>query len=185
MLEIISRYKIPILLGGASVLAIALSVVLLFKSFPPASPIEFSSEQATESATIRIDIEGAVKVPGLYELAGDSRVEDAITAAGGLSGEADTALIAKTINRAQKLVDGGKLYIPTLSSSSPAVAGSHTGLISVNSASESELDTLPGVGPVTAQKIIAGRPYNTIEELVTKKAVGQSTFEKIKALISL
>ena len=61
----------------------------------------------------------------------------------------------------------------------------NTDLININNASESELDSLPGIGKVTAQKIISGRPYQTIKELKTRKIVGNSTFEKIKNLISV
>lgn len=63
--------------------------------------------------------------------------------------------------------------------------GSDAMLISINSASQFELELLPGVGPVTAQKIIDNRPYETLEELVIKKAVGQKLFEKIKQYVSL
>ena len=58
-------------------------------------------------------------------------------------------------------------------------------MVSVNSASQSELESLPGIGPVTAGKIIDGRPYNQVEELLERKIVGKATFEKIKNLISL
>lgn len=190
-----SVYRIPLVLGLASALTIGLSVFLLTRS-TQTIPIQFSSDNASGSAVlgtneIKIDIEGAVNQPGLYSLTAGSRVEDAITAAGGLTLDVDEELFAKTINRAMKLVDGAKLYIPsTVGGDSSANSGTNSvspqnTLIHVNSASESELDTLPGIGPVTAKKIVENRPYQTLEELVSKKAVSQSVFNTIKDRISL
>ena len=65
------------------------------------------------------------------------------------------------------------------------VIGLTTGLININSASQTELEALPGVGPVTAGKIIDGRPYQTLEELKSKKAVGNALFEKIKDKLTI
>ena len=185
-------YKIPILLGGISVFSIVVSLVLLVKSTQTAAtPIQFSSDGAEASgsalgaAIVTVDVEGAVVHPGVYTLPVDSRVEDAIQAAGGLESDADEELFARTMNRAMKLVDGGKIYVPSLSSSGIGSADSVSNLVSVNTASQSELDTLPGVGPVTAQKIIDNRPYQTLGELVSKKAVGTALFEKIKDKMSL
>lgn len=184
---IFHAYKIPILLGGISIVSIILSIVLLVKSTYTATPIQFSSDntEASGAAAITVDVEGAVIHPGVYTLPGGARLEDAITAAGGLESDADEELFAKTMNRAMKLVDGGKIYVPSLSSPSLGTLGSVSNLISVNTASQSELESLPGIGPVTAQKIIANRPYQTLEELVGKKAVGAALFEKIKDKISL
>lgn len=179
-------YKIPILLGGVSIFAIILSVVLLVQSTQTAAtPIQFSSDTASSSADIKVDVEGAVARPGLYALPAGARVEDAISAAGGLAQDADTETLAKTINRAMKLADGGKIFIPSVLSSTLRSPNSPSSLISVNFGTEAELDTLPGVGPVTAQKIIANRPYQTLDELVAKKAVGTALFEKIKDQLSL
>jgi len=185
-------YKIPILLGGISVFSIVVSLVLLVKSTQTAAtPIQFSSDGAEASgsalgaAIVTVDVEGAVVHPDVYTLPVDSRVEDAIQAAGGLESDADEELFARTMNRAMKLVDGGKIYVPSLSSSGIGSADSVSNLVSVNTASQSELDTLPGVGPVTAQKIIDNRPYQTLGELVSKKAVGTALFEKIKDKMSL
>ena len=194
--EIMRAYKIPLLLGVASACAIGASLFLLTKSTQSTSPIQFSSDSASgsgvlEAHELKVDIEGAVVHPGLYSLPGGSRVEDAITAAGGLTSVVDEALFARTINRAMKLVDGAKLFIPsdetgessTITNANPT--DSQSIQVSINSASESQLDTLPGVGPVTAKKIIDNRPYQTLEELVSKKAVGSSVFENIKSFISL
>lgn len=184
MIEVISKYKVPILLGAGSLGAIVLSIILLVKSTQSATPIRFSSDIASESAEIKVDVEGAVAHPGMYGLPVGSRVEDAITAAGGITRDADAETLAKTVNRAMKLVDGAKLYIPGVSSALGVSTG-ETAAVSINSAPLARLDTLPGVGPVTAQKIIDNRPYQTLEELVSKKAVGQALYEKIKNLITL
>ena len=149
------------------------------------------SKTTVESTKIKVDVEGEVISPGVYELASDTRIEDAIRAAKGLSENANR----KALNLAQKISDGQKIYVPALGETA-SVGSSETstnmnsqvtngGLVSVNSGTESELDSLPSVGPATAQKIISLRPYSSLEELVSKKALGQKTFEKIKDLISL
>lgn len=145
---------------------------------------------------ITIDIEGAVEKPGVYKIPADSRIQDALIAAGGLSQSADRSQIAQNLNLASPLTDGAKLYIPavgeqttgsssTLNSSSGIVQGASNGLVNINQASESELDALPGIGPVTAQKIISDRPYQSTQDILNKKAVGASEFTKIKDQISV
>lgn len=189
-------YKVPIVLGIASVILITLSIILLVKSTQTATPIEFSTQASVSGITntITVDIEGAVVRPGVYTMPMGSRVEDAVTKAGGLTDTADSKRIEKTVNRAAKLVDGGKLFIPSIEGSHTSINSASSndtmydvkaGLINVNYSSQSELESLPGIGPVTAKKIIDSRPYQTLEELVTKKAVGQGLFEKIKNQISL
>lgn len=196
--KFIGRNKILLIISGISFLSIIGAVGLLIKSNQPVEPIRFET-QATSSAsikTITVDIEGAVAKPGIYNLLPDARVSDAIRSAGGLTAQADRERIDKTINRAAKLVDGAKLYFPKIGElssaqtqtssvhSSPAnIAGSS--IVNINLASQADLEALPGVGPVTAKKIVDNRPYQTLEELVNKKAVGQSLYAKIKDLISL
>ena len=145
--------------------------------------------QASLSAEIFVDVAGAVVKPGVYKLAAGSRIADAINTAGGFSPGADSQFISKGINLAQKLSDGVKIYVPQKGESGSVVgtaqSSSSSGLININSATSNQLDTLPGIGPVTAQKIISGRPYSRIEELLEKKIVGASTFEKIKDKISI
>jgi len=194
----VARYKLPIILGGISIFCVILSVVLLVKSTQTATPIRFSSDSVASGSSLgasvmAVDVEGAVVRPGLYTVPAGSRVEDAIAAAGGLSRDIDEILFAKTINRAMKLVDGAKILIPTQGEnqtshnlSQPLEAGSqNSALVSVNTASASELDVLPGVGPATAAKIISGRPYQTLDELVAKKAIGASLYDKIKNQLTL
>ncbi len=152
--------------------------------------IQFSQTlEASSSAFIVVHLSGAVAKPGLYQLPVGARLNEAIAQAGGLTDEADADFIDKTLNLAAIVKDGAKIYIPRQGekNQSSAVAGtvSINGLISINSASKIELETLPDIGSVRAQKIIDNRPYQTLEELVEKKVVSQSIFDKIKDKITL
>jgi competence protein ComEA len=144
-----------------------------------------ASQDPNTIPEIVVDVAGAVANPGVYRLPADSRVSDAVTSAGGLAEEADR----DHINLAAKVADGQKIHIfakgETGLASGGQVSGESTGPVSINYASQSQLEELPGIGPVTAQKIIAARPYGAPEELVSKKAVSMSVYEKIKDLIAL
>lgn len=188
-------YRVPIILGLVSIFFIIVSLTILIKSVQTNTPITFTSDEATVAGVMRgevvVDVSGGIARPGVYTLALGSRVEDAIAAAGGLSGEADTDRLAKVVNRAAKLSDGAKIYIPTMTGRDPVndetsyniLTGSRP--VSVNAASQSELETLTGIGPATARKIISGRPYTSLEELVAKKAMGGALFEKLKSQLTL
>ncbi|MDP1721605.1 MAG: ComEA family DNA-binding protein [Candidatus Gottesmanbacteria bacterium] len=198
-------YRVPIILGSVSILFIIISLTILIKSTQTSTPITFSSEEASVAGIMRVgemvvDIAGAVVKPGVYTLPAGSRVEDAIAAAGGVSKEVDADRLSKVVNRAAKLSDGAKLYIPKMGDSDETshnrivqrdeLSTSHNTLIglnpvSVNAASQSELEALTGIGPATAKKIISGRPYRTLEELVVKKAIGQALFDKLKGQLTL
>lgn len=163
-------------------------------AFTSASVSTNLDKQNSRQATIAVDIEGAVQKPGVYKLPLDSRVQDMLIAAGGLAKDADREKVAKSLNLAAKLTDGAKLYIPFIgevavvegTNGGGSVMGDATnGVININSAPESELDSLPGIGRVTANKIISNRPYGSIDELAQKKIVGQKVFEEIKEKISV
>lgn len=190
-----SFYKFPLILASIGIILAVISIIILLKPQTDESGIMFSTE-ATRSAklTISIDVEGSVVKPGVYQFDDGDRVEDAIEAAGGLTEQADLVWIEKNMNRAAKLTDGGKIYIAK--KGEPGVAevlvgkqentlGVTTGLININSASQSVLESLPGVGPVTAGKIIDGRPYQSVEELKSKKAIGNSLYDKIKDKLTI
>ncbi|HSX19080.1 MAG TPA: ComEA family DNA-binding protein [Candidatus Saccharimonadales bacterium] len=149
------------------------------------SPSQTLLTSPTNLTQILVDVDGAVVSPGLYHLNSDSRVDDAVKAAGGMRADADR----NKINLAAKVVDGQKVHVATVGESAPAnsasVMGAQTSMISINSGTEAELESLPGVGPVTGQKIVANRPYSSLEDLKTKKAVTSATYEKIKELITL
>ena len=177
-----------LVLGGVLMLIVG---SLQFFSKPPDSGIEFVAvESEVEAGKIFVDISGAVNETGVYAFSQDERISDAIKAAGGLTDDANHEYIDKNVNQAQKLTDGMKLYFPFEDEEVSTVLGSSSesestgGLININSASKSQLESLPKIGPVTAEKIIAGRPYNGVEDLLIRKVVGNSVFEQIKDLVT-
>lgn len=192
-------YRIPIVLGILSLLFIVVSITIYIKSYQSALPIQFSSDMKEASAStqgsekntvIFVDIEGAVKQPGVYQMPYDSRVEDVLIIAGGFSSAVDRVALGRLINRAAKVTDGAKIYIPSIddahvSSGIQAPSDRPVGLTQINTASQLELESLPGVGEVTAGNIIHNRPYMRLEELIEKNVIGQSLFEKLKDRLSL
>lgn len=165
-----------------------------------ATPSGSSVADEVAGASVIVDVEGAVMQPGVHELEAGSRVGDAITAAGGYAANADIEAAGTGLNLASKLSDGQQIHVPALGeviAATPAAGGGpggagqspgSGGLIDINHASAEELDTLPGIGPVTAAKIIDARtqaPFATVEELQTRGVVGQSTFDKLRDLITV
>lgn len=151
-----------------------------------------------------IDVSGAVANPGLYELAAGQRAGDAVAAAGGFAAQAHKQYLLKLFNAAAPLKDGQKLYIPfagedlaeSMVQASVAsvvenddrtgsMSGSAGRLVAINSATATELDTLPGIGAVRAEAIVAGRPYTTLDELTERGILSQSVFDELAGLISL
>lgn len=185
LVTLLEKFKIPIALSLVGLVLITGGLLVS----PHKQPQQFPKESIVSSSKeINVDVSGAVETPGVYKLLEGSRVEDALKLAGGIKEEANQEYVAKTLNLAQKLTDGSKIYIPYEgeSASGGVVAGlSSTTQVNINSASQSELEALPGVGPVTASKIISGRPYQKIEELLDKKVVNKATFEKIKDSVTL
>jgi len=130
-----------------------------------------------------VDISGAVKEPQVTRLPANSRISDAILKAGGLAQDADLEFVSKNLNLAAKVTDGAKIYIPAKGEVQAITDTSSTtvsGKVNVNTANSSQLEALAGIGPVTASKIINNRPYSSVEELISKKVLGASTFEKLK-----
>lgn len=128
-----------------------------------------------------IEAAGAVIEPGVYRLPPDSRVIDALAAAGGLTAQADRVWLERYINLSQKLTDGIKIYIPKQNDTFIKVKteeGMVQNQININTASLKDLDELWGVGESRAKAIIGGRPYSRIEELVEKKIVPKNVFER-------
>jgi len=150
--------------------------------------IESTNEESDiEESTLVIDISGAVVSKGVYSLSEGSLVLDAINIAGGLSPEADTLYVDQNMNMAALLVTNQKIYIPYLTDdySNEGMNDVEPGKVSINGATQDQLEALPGVGPATAQKIIGNRPYLTLEELKEVKGIGDSTYEELVEYITL
>ena len=147
-----------------------------------------------------VDVAGAVLHPGVYHLPAGSRVADAITAAGGFGPRVD-ALAAPALNLAAPLTDGVQVRVPSRDDAAargtgspgtggggPGTGGGSGGPVDLNTATATELDSLPGIGPVTAAKIIAsreGQAFSAVAELQTRKLVGASTFTKLAGLVTV
>jgi len=181
----LQKFKLPIAL---SLLGLVLILGGIFASgLNKSAPKEFPKESLVESQKIiSVDVSGAVNKPGVYQLKDGSRIEDAINSAGGFAEIANGEYVSKYLNMAQRLTDGTKIYVPFEGESganvqSGVVAGSSTGAkVNINTSTQAELEALPGIGPVTASKIISDRPYQEVGDLLNKKVVSKSVFEKIK-----
>ena len=156
-------------------------------------------EEATAEAkdAIVVDVAGAVASPGVVELKDGARVADALGAAGGLAEDADLT----SVNRAARLTDGQRVYVPRVGEQLAPVEGdgsagaagegaqsTATGqAVNINTAGLAELDALPGVGPATAQAIIDDReangPFTAPEDLMRVSGIGEKKFEKLKSSI--
>lgn len=147
---------------------------------------------------IVVDVAGAVVKPGVYRLATGARVGDAIEAAGGFSPRVDVDRVGVELNLAATLADGAQIRVPSRDEAAPTGGGAGGGsgggggsgsqLVNLNTATEAELDALSGIGPVTAGKIIesrAGAPFRTVDELRERGLVGEKTFEKIRAQLTV
>ncbi len=191
LLVLADRFKFPLIIGLVGLLLIGLSFLLpkLNAQPKPDLKVEDSSVQASKVETsLSVDVAGEVNSPGVYKLADGARVEEAIQKAGGFTAAADPDWIAKELNLAAKVSDGQKIYIQKsgeTSVTSTLGSSSTSSKININFASTKELDSLPGVGAVTIEKIISNRPYSKVDELLSKKVVGKATFEKLKDLVSV
>ena len=148
------------------------------------------STVALASALVVVDVEGAVLRPGIIELPAGSRVADAIEAAGGYGPDADLVAAAAQVNLAATLRDGQQVVVPVVGESNAGGSGNGSigGLVDLNTASPEALDALPGIGPVTVQKIIAARdeqPFASLEEMVTRKVLTNAQVDKIRDLVTL
>ena len=182
-------------------------IILLVSSQPRGQAITLMPPPSP--APIIVHVAGAVVHPGVYSFPAESRLQDAIQAAGGALQEADL----EALNLAEFLQDGTQLVVPSrpidqptemidarsrsaIIPTPPSREGNATPLppspdnpVNINTATQAELESLPGIGPVLAQRIIAYResngPFTTIEDIIDVSGIAQSTFDLIKDLITV
>lgn len=149
-----------------------------------------ASEETPASGEVVVHVAGAVSAPGVYTLPTDSRVDDAVRAAGATA-DADLS----QLNLAQKLVDGQKITVPAgetpapADNAAPSDSGQSGALININTATREELETLPSIGEVRAQAIIAYREehggFRTTDELMEVSGIGEKIFADISPHITV
>lgn len=184
-----------ILLANLALAARQLAGVYVTKPDPPLVRLANTAASNEAKDLFKVNVSGAVNSPGVYSFPANTVVADALNAAGGLNSEADHAYVASQINLAKTLSGGEHIYIPSISEkklavaqSSPSSSGSieTTGLvINLNTASREQLETLPSVGPSLAEKIIAARPYKSVDDLNAVSGIGEATFGKLKGLVTV
>jgi competence protein ComEA len=157
--------------------------------------------QITSPQDIYIDVSGEVTKPNVYKVKSGIRLNEIMDLAGGLSKNADNGFFYRNYNLSRILIDQEKIYVPSVLEidngyftenrqtldfiTAVEQAKPDINIININNASIEELDTLPGIGAITAQKIITNRPYQSVDELLSKKSVNKSVFEKIKGQITI
>jgi competence protein ComEA len=170
--EIIITTGLLAILGGASFLGLRPNEI------PPA-------QNALERLPIRVAVAGEIKKPGVYQLPWGSRTEAAIVAAGGTTSNAELSLV----NPAQILTDGDQVRVPSKEvaasasenqSSSVAATGER---INLNTATQAQIEGLPGVGPKMAERILKARPFSSLKDLDAVKGIGPSMLKKLEPLV--
>lgn len=172
---------------GLILLVVFVVIIALFNFFSGSNSV---SVEASETSTdevgyeIKVHIAGEVKKPGLYKLEDGSRINDAVEAAGGFTDNADK----DSLNLAKVVEDGEQIVVPTkggeTADAGASASAQNNGKVNINTADLATLQTLSGVGPSTAQKIIdyrtANGKFKTIEDVKKVSGIGEKTFEKFK-----
>jgi competence protein ComEA len=149
------------------------------------------------SGEVVVEIVGAVPKPGVYRMPPGARLVDLLQLAGGYGPRVDAARAEQELNLAAPIKDGDHIRVPSRDDPDPPTTASGPGavdpsaapgLVDINTATQAQLEELPGVGPATAQKIIAAReeaPFSAVEELRSRGVLGEKTFEKLQPLVTV
>jgi competence protein ComEA len=190
--SLLQRRRLLLAAGGSLVLILFLGrFVLGAGTTTPAAPLPpppavGSGVAGLPSSRVVVDVVGAVRRPGLYRLAQGSRIADALARAGGATGKADLA----QVNLAAPLADGEQVVVPkggVAGAAGSAAPGAPAAPVSLSTATLEQLDGLPGVGPVTAQKILDFRTkhgaFSSVDELDAVSGIGPKRLEQLHELV--
>lgn len=204
------KYKIEMVLIGTAFIITILAIGIYWQQYTQENTIAVEAIQPTHVAQViepktekmYVYISGSVEKPDMYEITIETRLKHILEKAGGLTTEADLTYFARNINLAKRLQDQEKIHIPSILevangfisesdivtddvlTQSDSVQSEETSRkIDINTASRAELEELPSIGAVTAQKLIDNRPYTNITDLLDKKIISQNLFDKISDLI--
>ena len=178
-----------------AVIAAVAGAYALYRAMDERSAPPIVIEDAAATMPVVVDVRGAVESAGVYELPPGARVQDAVAAAGGLTEEADLA----TVNLARRLRDGEVVVIvelpapgstpqPTMSTGETS-SESSSSRININTATAEELEVLPGVGQVTAARIIAFReqkgPFRSVDDLIHVQGISDRTIDGFRDMVTV
>jgi competence protein ComEA len=193
MREILLDRRRALVLAAGTIVVLVLAGKILLRPAQPAVPppvrVAAAPTQTQPAAAIYVDIVGAVRRPGLYRLREGSRVADAVRRAGGATPKAQLELL----NLAARISDGEQVVVPRRGTSgvvagASAGAASPSGPVHLNSATLDQLDALPGIGPVTAQKIIDYRrdhgAFGSVDELDAVPGIGPARLAQLRELVA-
>lgn len=192
------KRRAVIYLAAAAVVIAALIGFYLFRQNQQNQKLLTEADMSTSASAVQgtagevvVHVAGAVVSPGVYHLAANARVIDAVEAAGGMTAEADQ----NSLNLAGTLKDGQKVTVPSQngesgdSGANSASSGTASSLVNINTADKAALMTLPGIGEVLAQNIIDYREksggFSSIEEIKEVNRIGDKLFEQIKDSITV
>jgi len=178
-----------LLIALAGVVAVAsLALVAVNRPEPPTGEFSVSAGDSVDEVTqqfLYVHVVGEVSSPGMYQLPIGARLVDAVFAAGGLTEDADNA----SINLARELTDGEQIVVFSISQEGEAAGTTASGLVSLNRASDKELEDLPGIGPALSSRIIAWREANggfkSVQDLLKVSGIGESLLAGVIDLVTL
>ena len=181
------------LLGSLALVGTRLARTGTAEQQPPAAALRPFKAAPAPATRVVVDVVGAVRRPGLYRLRDGARIADAVRRAGGATRRADVA----SINLAAPLVDGMQVVVPAHVTSAPGSLPASVGVtgvgtsavrVSLSSATPEKLDSLPGVGPVTAQRIVdwrtANGPFRSVDALDDVPVIGPAKIEQLRDLVT-
>ena len=183
------------LASAAAALVVAAVVAWFLLRQPPGPPAEASmtpvaTTSTTAAPTVLVHAAGAVRAPGVYELPAGARVADLLAAAGGATPDADL----DRVNLAAPVADGSQVYVPRPGEPVPATSGggaasTPSGPLDLKTAPHEQLEELPGIGPATAQAILAERDrrgrFASVEELLDVRGIGPAKLDAIRDLVTV